>query len=320
MKALVFDGQLRLEPLARRPQPAPGEALIRVLMAGICGTDLQILSGYRGYTGILGHEFVGEVVESPDPAWLGRRVCGEINLTCGTCNLCLMDRSTHCQNRSVLGIQGHPGSFAEFVTLPLSNLHSIPDEVSDEEAVFVEPLAAACQIVRQVTFEAGDRALVVGGGRLGILCAQVLRNAGAHVTVIGRQRTKMERIRKLGLQVQVAESDVAQADLVVDATGSAGGFQRALALVRPRGTLVLKSTIAGPTQVDLAQIAVNEIAVVGSRCGPFDEAIRLLAGGAVEVRPLIDRCFPLDDGVAAVQYAGRPEILKVLISMKGQTP
>lgn len=306
------------------PAPHPGEALIQVRLAGICATDLQLLAGYKGgYRGILGHEFVGEVVAAPgNEAWLGRRVVGEINIGCGACELCQRGLGKHCRQRQSLGIIQRDGAFADYVTLPLANLHVVPPGLTDEQAVFTEPLAAALQIQQQVTITPASRIYIVGDGRLSMLVAQSLALTGCALTVIGRTPEKLALLATFCKTVQTVLNEPAAlatlqehpAEIVVDATGSPQGFVQASHLVRPGGTLILKSTFAGPlTDFDISHLVVDEITLVGSRCGPFAPALRLLHSGLVQVTPMIHACYSLDQAVAALAHAGRKGVLKVLI-------
>jgi len=326
MKALVFDGQLSLSQVAD-PRPAAGEALIRVILAGICGTDLQLLKGYAGFRGIPGHEFVGEVVECETRGWIGKRVVGEINVTCGHCPWCRRGLGRHCSQRTVLGIINRPGAFAEYLTLPVVNLHEVPSNLSDEEAVFTEPVAAAAEILEQLPIAGGTRVAVLGSGRLGLLVAQVLGHAGAMVTLIGRREGKLALARSWGLRTFCLPSEAA-ADggngcekelpsrsfpIVVDATGSPAGLEEALRLVEPRGTVVMKSTFEGPAQFDTAKLVVDEITLLGSRCGNFNTALDLLSRGAVHVTEVISKVFALEQGVEAFRDAAQPSFLKVLL-------
>jgi threonine dehydrogenase-like Zn-dependent dehydrogenase len=319
MRALVFDGSLSFD--ARRPEPreADGDALLRVRQAGICATDLEITKGYMGYRGVLGHEFVADVIAAGDDKLVGRRVVGEINCVCGTCDLCLGGLSTHCRNRSVLGILNHDGAFADHVRLPSANLHVLPDAVDDDAAVFVEPLAAAFQVIRQLGPTDRTRWLtVLGDGRLGLLCGQVLRNAGYAVRLVGRHPAKLALCEKWGLHARPV-ADVRprhDQDVVVDCTGSAAGLEMAMAMVRPRGTIVLKSTVAAGVALNLAPLVIDEITVLGSRCGPFRDAIDALARREVDVLSLIHRRMRLDQGIEAMDLAGRPGVLKVLLTMR----
>jgi threonine dehydrogenase-like Zn-dependent dehydrogenase len=317
MRALrVGDGTTSL---AEVPAPeAGGEALVRVVLSGICNTDLELARGYAGFRGTIGHEFVG-VVEDPGggPIAKGRRVVGEINAGCGACARCERGDPRHCATRTVLGILGKDGCFAEYVTLPIANLHPVPDELDDELAVFVEPLAAAFEILEQVRVEQGERAVVLGDGKLGLLAAQVLALAGARVLSVGRHPGKLALLRGRGIET-VLESDwrAEPAPLVVDATGSARGFERAIAATLPRGTLVLKSTVAAPATVDLAPLVVHEIHVVGSRCGPFPPALHALEAATVDVTRLVSARVPLSAGVEALRRAAEPGARKVLIEIE----
>ncbi|HUV38674.1 MAG TPA: alcohol dehydrogenase catalytic domain-containing protein [Planctomycetota bacterium] len=315
MNAVVFDGTLKLVKDHPEPQPGPGEALIRTRVAGICNTDLEITRGYMAYRGVLGHEFVGTVERAPDDALVGRRVVGEINLPCGSCDVCRRGLGNHCPNRKVLGIDGHPGALAEFLTLPVVNLHVVPDDVSDDEAVFTEPLAAACEILRQVDVPLGTKVCVLGDGKLGLLVLQVLEPVAGDITLVGTSLDKIHRVGSSAVhRVLADELEVSpRFDLVVDCTGSPAGFTRAMRLVRPRGTVVLKTTAAEATTVNLAPIVVNEITVVGSRCGPFDEALRLLEAHGVDTKPLIAARFDIDRALDAFDAAREPATLKVLV-------
>jgi threonine dehydrogenase-like Zn-dependent dehydrogenase len=288
-------------------------ALIKVHLAGICSTDLQILKGYMGFKGVPGHEFVGSVSDGP-PDFLDKCVVGEINFGCGKCDSCRRDLSQHCPNRAVMGILNTDGAFAEFVSVPAANLHVVPENVSDEKAVFTEPLAAAFEMVTQIELTPGDDVLVLGDGKLGNLCAQVLRLTGATVTVLGKHPDKLKLIKNSGARTLLLNDWKPRVfDVVVEATGSASGLELALTAVRPRGTLVLKSTIAGNHQVSLAPIVINEINVIGSRCGPFPDALQALAAKQVSVTPLIEEVYSLKDGVAAVHHAGKAESRKILL-------
>ncbi|HEX7976226.1 MAG TPA: alcohol dehydrogenase catalytic domain-containing protein [Anaerolineales bacterium] len=297
------------------PELAQGEALVRLRLAGICSTDLEMIRGYYPFTGVPGHEFVGEVVQSPqDPAWVGRRVVGEINASCGQCEACRAGRPTHCERRTVLGISNRHGVFAEYLSLPLENLHAVPDSVPDEAAVFTEPLAAALEIQQQVQILPTGRVLLVGAGRLGQLIAQTLALTGCDLTVAVRHPPQMELLAGRGIRT-CSESEVPEKkmDVVVEATGSPAGFTLARRAIRPRGTLVMKSTYAGDMQVNLSSLVVDEITLVGSRCGPFPPALRLLERRQVDPIPLIQARYPLTEGLAALERATQPGVLKVLI-------
>ncbi|MGH0029002.1 MAG: MDR/zinc-dependent alcohol dehydrogenase-like family protein [Myxococcota bacterium] len=315
MKALVLEGdevRLRDHP---EPEPRPDRAIVRVHMAGVCNTDLELVKGYMGFRGVLGHEFVG-VVEDGADAWRGRRVVGEINFACGRCDFCARGLGRHCPTRSVMGIQDADGALAEYVSVPLANLHAVPDALPDERAVFTEPLAAAFEIVEQVPVEAGTPALVLGDGKLGLLAAQVLDRAGARVRVVGHHPEKLAILSRRGIET-VLERDwrPEPTPLVVEATGTAAGFAAALATTRPRGTLVLKSTVAEHPGVDLAPLVVNEIQVVGSRCGPFAPALEALAGDAVDVASLVSDRLPLVRASEALARAAEPGALKWLVEV-----
>lgn len=317
MRALVVDnGNLRLTEL-----PVPfrqGECLIRLRLAGICGTDLEILGGYAGFRGVPGHEFVGVVAETPDEdrRWVGRRVVGEINIGCGECRFCRDGVREHCARRAVVGIRGRDGAFADYLTLPASNLHHVSDAVPDEAAAFAEPLAAACRVAEQIDLSRPREIAVAGDGRLGLLVAQVLAHFGSTVTVVGRHPEKLAAARACGAATLAAD-DVAMArsqfDVVVEATGRRSGLETALALVRPRGTVVLKSTFHGTVPLATSPIVVDEVTIIGSRCGPFEAALELLASGAVNVRPLLTAVHPFADWQKAFEAARGG--LKVLMRM-----
>jgi threonine dehydrogenase-like Zn-dependent dehydrogenase len=295
------------------PEASPGFARVRVGLAGVCNTDLELVKGYMGFRGVLGHEFVGVVDEGP-AEWLGRRVVGEINFACGRCETCAAGLPRHCPQRSVMGIQAADGAFAEFVRVPVANLHAVPDAVPDARAVFVEPLAAACEILEQVRLEPGTPCLVLGDGKLGLLVAQVLAAAGGRVRAVGRHPEKLALLARRGIETHLASDwRPAPTPLVVEATGSADGFRAAVAATRPRGTLVLKSTLAEHPRVDLAPLVIHEIAVVGSRCGPFEPALAALAAGRVEVDGLVSHRVPLARAEDALARAAEPGALKVLI-------
>ena len=317
MQALYFDGSgLAMRELAR-PKRKEGEALVRVLMAGICNTDLEIARGYMSFKGVLGHEFVGVVEEADSAHWLGARVAGEINLGCGHCDLCRRGMARHCAERTVLGILGKDGVFAEYVTLPERNLHRVPAALEDAEACFVEPVAACFEILEQVHVSANDRVAVLGDGKLGQLAARVLREHGAQPLLVGKYADKLARAAALGLQTATeGEPTPRSFDLVVEATGSPSGMQLALRLLRPRGTLVLKSTYHGQLSLDAAPLVIDEITLVGSRCGPFAPAIAALASSALSAAQLVDAVFPLASAPDALRKAGEPGVMKVLLDMR----
>jgi alcohol dehydrogenase len=285
-------------------------------MAGICNTDLEIVRGYMGFSGILGHEFVGDVVEAEDRVWIGKRVVGEINCPCRVCQTCREGLTNHCPHRTVLGIHKRNGAFAEVLTLPESNLHVVPDSVEDEEAVWVEPLAAAFEILEQVPVRPSNRVAVLGEGKLGSLVAQVLALSGCDLIVLGLEEEKLSRIRALGVRaLHAREAEQRSMDIVVDATGSPDGFAAALKMLKPRGTLVLKSTVADRTALHLSSLVVDEMTVVGSRCGPFGPALRALEKGKIRVRGLVEEIIPFDRAMEALERAGRPGSLKILLDM-----
>ncbi len=313
MRALVYDGQLRLEADIPVKSPAASEALLKIRRAGICNTDLELMAGMYSFSGILGHEFVGEVVEGT-PEWLGKRVVGEITVACQACDFCLRGIFSQCRNRATVGIRNYPGAFADYLPLPTRNLHYVPDSVNDDQAVFVEPLAAALEITEAVHISPRHRVVVIGIGKLGALCAQVMKLTGADVIGVVRRGTQAKLLEKWGISA-AAHDDLPrqQAQIVVDVTGTSEGFALALDLVESRGTIVLKSTYHGTPQVDMTQIAVRELKVVGSRCGPFDAALRLLERGLVDVESLIDARYPFNAALEAMEFAAKPGALKVLL-------
>jgi alcohol dehydrogenase len=304
--------------MKRRPKPrrTEGTALIRVLYAGICNTDLELQRGYYGFRGTPGHEFVGEVEDADDPSLIGRRVAGEINLACGRCEWCDRGLGRHCPRRTVLGIVKHPGAMAEFLALPERNLHIVPRAISYEHAVFIEPLAAACEIFEQVRIPRGERVAVLGDGKLGLLIAQALCAYGAQVIHFGRHKEKLRISAAAGAHTEITKSKLpaAEFEFVVDATGSASGLPQAISMTRPRGTVILKSTVHGMVSIDTAPAIVNEITLVGSRCGRFEPAIKLLASGKVDVESMISERLPLSEAPRAFAAAAQRGVLKVLLS------
>jgi len=299
----------------RVPMRPRGFARIRMVAAGICNTDLELQRGYYGFSGTPGHEFVGVVEEADDGKWIGKRVGGEINLACNKCEWCARGLGRHCPTRTVLGIVRHPGAFADYLTLPERNLHAIPNSISDEEAIFAEPLAAACEILDQVKITPGEPVAILGDGKLGLLIAQVLHSHGAHVTHFGRHRAKLAISSKAGIATRMADARLpAQAFTVtVDATGSSAGLEQAVRMTVPRGTVVMKSTVHDPVAIDAAPVIVNEISLVGSRCGRFKPAISLLKMSKVNVKPLIADRFELRDARQAFARAAERGCLKVLL-------
>lgn len=313
MRALVFDGELHLQEVPT-PRPAKGEALIRILTVGICNTDLELLKGYMGFRGVPGHEFVGIVQDCSNSAWLGKRVVGEINCACHTCQYCRREMPHHCEARTVLGIQGRPGAFAEYITLPEENLHAVPGSIPDDVAVFAEPTAAAFRVTEQVTIGPNDRVIVLGDGKLGQLIGQVLFLKSKQTLCVGTHAWKLDLLSRLGVPTAMTDDPIEPgADVVVEATGRPEGLRRALELVRPEGVVVLKTTIAGDSTVDLSLPVIHEVEIVGSRCGPFRPALAALAAGQVQVRPLISETFELDDVVYAMQRASARGVMKVLV-------
>lgn len=314
MRALLFDGQLGYRQEHPEPTPLDGEVLVRVHCAGICETDLQLMKGYMGFRGILGHEFVGVAESGP---FAGRRVVGEINCACRRCPTCLAGLLTHCPNRTVLGILNHDGAFADAISVPQFNLHLVPDSLPTDIAVFTEPVAAAFQIPAQVAVRASDRVVVLGDGRLGNLCAQVLAARSDHLLVVGKHSDKLALLKAKGIATALLSDalDARMADIVVDCTGSSSGLPTALKLVRPRGTIVLKTTVAGEQTLAWAPFVIDEVTLVGSRCGPFDQALAALERGTIDVRPLISDRFDLPQGVDALERATAPGVLKVLLDV-----
>ena len=303
---------VRNQAQPRRPE---GFALIRLLYGGICNTDLELQRGYYGFSGTPGHEFVGEVVDADNREWLGQRVVGEINLACGECEWCTRGWGRHCPKRSVLGIVRHPGAFRELLTLPERNLHRVPREIPNEQAVFVEPLAAACEILDQVRIPAGAPVAVLGDGKLGLLIGQVLHAHGAEVHQYGRYKEKLRIVLDAGIDARLSgKLPVAAYDWVVDATGSSEGLRQAVAMTKPRGTVVMKSTVHGLVGIDSAPVIVNEITLLGSRCGRFEPALRLLRSGRVRVDKLISEVLPLKRAQQAFRQAAKRGVLKVLLA------
>jgi threonine dehydrogenase-like Zn-dependent dehydrogenase len=312
--------QLQLRSNLPIPEPQTDEALVRVLSAGICNTDLELIRGYYPYRGILGHEFVGVVEQGPE-GLQGQRIVGEINAACGHCRFCLANQPTHCENRTVLGIVNRDGAFANYLTLPVTNLHPIPDNLSTEAATFTEPVAAALEIQEQVTIQSADRALVVGDGKLGLLIAQTLALTGCNLLAVGRHEDKLAILKAQGITTQLAGEITPtqfdrQFDLAVDCTGHPSGFDLARRALRPRGTLVLKSTYADRLTIDASSLVVDEITLIGSRCGPFDKALVVLSEAKIDVQSLIQARYPLAQGLEAFDRARQKGTLKVLLQME----
>jgi threonine dehydrogenase-like Zn-dependent dehydrogenase len=321
------------------PELRPGWALVRVRMAGICNTDVEILRGYHQFRGVPGHEFVGQVLDlarhSPAArnSWIGQRVAGEINVSCAAygyqpvCEFCRRGLRNHCARRTVLGIVAHDGAFAEYLTLPLQNLHRIPVNLSDEQAVFIEPLAAACEIMDQIPIRRFRNAAVIGDGKLAQLIVLVLQSAGCTVTLYGKHDAKLNLARRAGIRTRKVRGDAQDGKhveenyrLVIEATGSPSGLTLAQQMIEPRGTLVLKSTFHGVAPVETWPLVVKEITVLGSRCGPFAKAIALLRSGKLDPRPLISRTFPLEDAAKAIEFAQQPRVMKVLLKAAEDRP
>lgn len=297
------------------PQPRKAdEVLIKIRKAGICSTDLELVKGYYPYTGVIGHEFVGDVVEAEDSSWVGQRVVGDINVVCNQCEQCLSGRPTHCENRTVLGIVKRDGTFAEYTQLPIANLHRVPASVSDEMAVFTEPLAAALEIQDQIHIKPTDRVLLVGAGRLGQLIAQTLALTGCDLHVVARHTRQQDLLKARGIRI-ISEEEIQRSrwDIVVEATGSPGGFSIARQAVRPRGSMVLKSTYKGDMSVNFSSMVVDEIHLIGSRCGPFEPALRLMESKQVDPTVLIADVFKLGDVLKAFERAAEAGVLKVLV-------
>lgn len=313
MKAVVFDGKLNLNNDYPVPQVQNGDALVRVLKAGICNTDMELVKGYLGFTGVLGHEFVGAVEGG---SLDGQRVAGEINLNCGECAVCLRGTPTQCPNRTTLGIDRKDGAMAEWLTLPVELLHPLPDSISDDQAVFIEPLAAGLQTLHLTHISPHHRVVLIGAGKLGLLTAQVVALTGCDLTVIVRHERQREIVSGWGIDTaSPGEIEPRSADIVIDCTGAESGFADALKIVRAQGIVHLKSTYHGAPQTDLTRVVVDEVKIESSRCGPFDAAIRLLNRGMIDVESLIDARYPLDQAVAAFDHAAQKGVLKVILDI-----
>lgn len=315
MKALVFDGELSLSEIPE-PRVPVGEALVKVLMAGICNTDVEISRGYMNFRGVPGHEFVGVVETSPDPGLIGARVVGEINAGCGKCSWCRASLERHCPNRTTLGIVGRDGAFAEYLTLPVRNLIPVPDGVSNEQAVFTEPLAAALEILEQVKIRPADRVLVIGDGKLGLLICMVLRLTGCRLTLMGKHPEKLRIFENMGGAVITPAELLETAerfDVVVEASGHPSGWDTAVRRVKPRGTLVLKSTYHGSLSFNPAPLVIDEITVVGSRCGQFEPALRIMEHGLADPTVLVSEIFPFSDAEEAFRRSQEAGVFKILL-------
>ena len=319
MKAVIFDETLKYVENYEKPTPKQGEALIKVTYGGVCNTDKEITKGYMGYKGILGHEFTGvvEEINDEDKTLLGKRVVGEINLGCKNCEWCAKDLERHCPNRSTLGILAKDGCFAEYVTLPLSNLIEIPENVPDEQAVFVEPLAAGLEILEQMHIQPCQKVMVLGDGKLGLLTALALNACGLDVLIVGKHQNKLDIAKNQGVKTQLL-SEFEQApkfDVVVEATGSITGFETSVNCVKPRGTLVLKSTIAASKELNLAPIVINEITILGSRCGRFEPAMRLIASGKIDFSQMISKIYPIEQAINAFDANNAKDTIKILLKI-----
>lgn len=317
MKAVVFDEELKLVTDYKKPVPREGEALIKIVLAGVCNTDYEITKGYMGYKGILGHEFVGvvEEVNSNDKSLIGKRVVGEINNGCEACEMCHKGLQRHCPNRQTLGIWQKDGCFAEYLTWPIKDLLEVADNVADEQAVFVEPLAAGLEILEQLHIQPIEKVVILGDGKLGLTTALALNASNIDVLLVGKHQNKLDIAKNQGVKTKLFENlEIKKEwDFVVEATGSISGFESALALVKPRGTLVLKSTVAASKEFNLAPIVIDEIRVQGSRCGRFAPALRLLESKKVDFSPLISATYNVDDAIEAFEKNKQKDTLKVLI-------
>lgn len=320
MKAVVFDEELKLVEDYKKPELKKGEVLIKTKMSGICNTDLEITKGYMGYKGVLGHEFVGDVVEVYDDCnknWVGKRVVGEINCGCNNDSWCAKGLARHCPNRQTLGIWQKDGCFSEYFTLPVENLLEVPQSLSDEEATFVEPVAAAMEITEQLHIKPKDKVALLGDGKLGLCIALVLNALNVDLVHIGKHENKLEISRKAGVKTKLLkdleDSNNKSFDIVIEATGSTGGFETSLALTKPRGVLVLKSTIAAKEGLNLAPVVIDEITVLGSRCGQFEPALRLMGAKKLDIKPLISEIYPIDKALEAFEKNKQKDILKILL-------
>ncbi|OGL50277.1 MAG: alcohol dehydrogenase [Candidatus Schekmanbacteria bacterium RIFCSPHIGHO2_02_FULL_38_11] len=322
MLGLIFDKKLIFKNNIPLPVPAKDEALIKVLISGICNTDLEIVKGYMGFRGILGHEFVGIVEQCKDKRWIGKRVVGEINIGCNRCSYCKTGLRNHCPDRKVLGILNKDGAFAEYLTLPLKNLHIIPSSISDKEAVFIEPLAACFEVLEQVRIGTSDKVVVLGDGKLGLLMAQVIKTTGCISYLIGKHEEKLSVARSFGIETVLLNEildgkklKAGEVAIVVDCTSSHEGLSLAINLTKPKGKIILKSTYASNMPLNLSPVVINEISIIGSRCGPFKKAIDALKRKKIIISPLIYKTFPLKDGLKALEAAGKNSVLKVLLRL-----
>lgn len=318
MRAIEFDKKLKITENYPVPEPQDGEALIKIITAGICNTDIEIIKGYMGFSGILGHEFVGvvEKINGSNQELLSQRVVGEINCGCGYCEYCLKGLENHCPNRTVLGILNKNGCFADYITLPVKNLHKVPDDVTNQEAVFTEPLAAAFEILEQIQINPDDKVLILGDGKLGLLISFVLNLTQAEVILVGKHQEKLDIAKNQGIKSRFMDDLFVEKNyaVVVEATGNISGFELAQNLVKPKGIIVLKSTLASEKPLNLAPIVIDEIKIIGSRCGPFKPALDALEKKLIDVKPLISKFFEFDKALDAFELSKIKGILKVLIN------
>jgi alcohol dehydrogenase len=317
MRAVVFDGELRFVTDYPVPKTLPGWAQIRVQKAGICKTDMEIIKGYMGFNGILGHEFIGVVEQCDDTKWIGKRVVGEINAACGQCEWCAKKMGRHCPDRATLGIRSLDGCMSDYCILPVANLYEVPKTVPDDRAVLIEPLSAACEILEQLKIKGEERTVILGDGRLGILCCWVLSTVLSDVTLVGHHQEKLQLAAWRHIKTAVSSADVdTGADIVVDATGSGSGINEAMLLCRPHGTIVLKSTVASQGELNLALIVINELTLLGSRCGQFKDGLRMLESYPdMPVERLITDRYPIEQAVEAFERSAQSDAVKVLLEM-----
>ena len=315
MRAVVFDEKLYLDKDYKKPIPKKNEALIKTKLIGICNTDHEITLGYMGYKGVIGHEFVGVVEECEDKTMIGKRVVGDINCGCEECEWCKKDLQRHCPNRQTLGIWQKDGCFSDYFTLPVKNLLVVPDDVPDEQAVFTEPLAAALEILEQIHIQPVQKVLVLGDGKLGIITSLALNASGLDITLVGKHKEKLDIAKAQGVKTKLLqELDVKKEwDIVVEATGSVTGFETSIALVKPRGTLVLKSTIVASKEFNFSSLVVDEVTIVGSRCGRFSPALRMLEQKKIDLSPLISKVYPVEDVIEAFEANKRKDTIKILL-------
>ncbi|MBF0547888.1 MAG: alcohol dehydrogenase catalytic domain-containing protein [Candidatus Riflebacteria bacterium] len=315
MRAIIFDSEICVVSNFAKPERKAGWSLIRLIKGGICNTDLEILKGYMNFKGVMGHEFIGEVVESDKVELIGKRIVGEINAACGICTTCLVGLGRFCPNRSVLGIQSLNGCFSDFFVLPDRNIHIVAPEISDNQAVFIEPLAAAYEVTEQIIPQECFKCVVLGDGKLGVLCAWVLSTFCADVTIVGKHSEKLQKAFWNGIKtVNLSESMPSDCDLTVEATGTIGGLQNALEITKPRGVVALKSTVAGMEKINLSLAVVKEISIIGSRCGPFYKALQGMKAHHFPVERLVDGEYKIEEGIKAFQKARERGVAKILLN------